>query len=76
LTGAVLVGGIYFFAGWIVEKQNSVDLFSDWVLGYTVGHNYWQPLTFATPFKVIAGFSRAFIGGHFIFQLPGHAFFS
>lgn len=70
LTGIVLVGGMYFIIGWVIAGQNSLPEFGRWIMGYTIGHDYWQPVGAATPFKVAAGFSRAFIGGHFIFQLP------
>ncbi len=70
LTGIVIVGTIYFIAGWIIEGHNSFSGWIEWMQGYTVGHDYWQPPTLKTPLHVITGFAHAFIGGHFIFQLP------
>ncbi len=67
---AVIVGGIYILVGYVVEGNRTLESFSSWVMGYTVGHNYWHPLNSETPLKVAAGFVRVFIGGHFIFQLP------
>jgi hypothetical protein len=70
VTGAIIVGATYFMIGWFVEGNNSADRFIGWILGYSVGHGYWQPLSLHTPMQVLAGFSRAFIGAHFIFQVP------
>ncbi len=70
-SGLLLVGGAYFIAGWIVEGNQSLETFGNWVLGYTYGHNYWQPISLRTPFNVITGFSHALIGGHFVFNLSG-----
>jgi hypothetical protein len=70
LTGIVITGGLYIYIGWIAEGHNSVTAFAGWIMGYTVGHGYWEPLTAKTPFQVLTGFSRAFIGAHYIFQLP------
>jgi hypothetical protein len=70
ITGAVLVGGMYFIAGWFIEGHNSMSAWIKWMEGYTVGHGYWQPPSVKTPLHVITGFAHAFIGGHFIFQLP------
>jgi hypothetical protein len=39
-------------------------------MGYTVGHGYWQYPGLKTPLKVFTGFAHAFIGGHYIFQIP------
>lgn len=70
LISVVICGTVYFYAGWIAEGHNNISEFTNWVLGYTRGHSYWQPLSYKTPLNVAVGFSRAFIGGHFIFQLP------
>lgn len=70
LIGIVITGGLYIYIGWNAEGHNSVTAFTEWILGYTVGHGYWEPLTVKTPFHVLTGFSRAFIGAHYIFQLP------
>jgi hypothetical protein len=67
---AIICGAMYFYTGWFVEKQNTAIDFANWVLGYTKGHSYWQPLSFKTPLNAGTGLSRAFIGGHFAFQLP------
>jgi hypothetical protein len=70
VLGFILTGGLYLFCGTFFEHKTTVTAFSEWILGYTRGHSYWQPLTGKTPLNVAAGFSRAFIGGHFIFQHP------
>ncbi|MEO8583716.1 MAG: hypothetical protein ABI415_07955 [Flavitalea sp.] len=68
--GTIITLGTYFIAGWIIEKHHSFPEWIRWMQGYTVGHGYWQPLSMKTPLHVITGFVHAFIGGHFIFQLP------
>lgn len=68
VLGLILTGGVYIICGVVYEQKNTVAAFTEWILGYTQGHSYWQPLTAKTPVNVIAGFSRSFIGGHFIFQ--------
>lgn len=70
VLGFILTGGLYLFCGIFFEHNTTVTAFTDWILGYTRGHSYWQPLTMKTPFNALTGFSRAFIGGHFIFQHP------
>src|SRR5690348_14382741 len=70
VLGFMLTGGLYLFCGTFFEHKLTVTSFSDWILGYTKGNSYWQTLTMKTPLNVAAGFSRAFIGGHFIFQHP------
>lgn len=70
IVGFILTGTAYFLIGWMVEGHNTVPEFINWVLGYTIGHSYWQPISWKTPVQVLTGFSRAFFGGHFIFQLP------
>ena len=70
VLGLILTGGLYIVCGVLYEHKNTVPAFTEWILGYTKGHSYWQPLSMKTPVNVIAGFSRAFIGGHFIFQHP------
>lgn len=70
LTAVLICGVAYFYAGWFAEHKNSIASFTDWVLGYTKGHSYWQPLSAKTPINVATGFARAFVGGHFIFQHP------
>lgn len=69
--GIVVAGGMYFIAGWVIEGHNSPMAWWHWMEGYTVGHGYWQGLSLKTPLHVLTGFSHAFVGGHFIFQLPG-----
>lgn len=66
----LICGGVYFYAGWIAESHSNLSDFTNWVLGYTKGHSYWQSLSYKTPLHVAVGFSRAFVGGHFVFQLP------
>jgi hypothetical protein len=70
VLGLLLTGGLYIFCGVLFEHKTSVATFTDWILGYTKGHSYWRPLTIKTPLNVVTGFSRAFVGGHFIFQHP------
>ena len=70
VLGLMLTGGVYIICGVIYEQKNTIATFTEWILGYTKGHSYWQPLSINTPVNVIAGFSRSFIGGHFVFQHP------
>ena len=70
LAGLILVGGAYFYAGWIVEGQDSFARWTSWMKGYARQAQYWQPLNAKTPAHVAIGYSHAFIGGHFIFQIP------
>lgn len=71
LTGIVLVGGAYFIMGWMVAGRNSFETWFEWMRGYTGKTLYWQPLGLKTPGRVITGFSHAFVGGHFVFRIPG-----
>ena len=70
ITGILITGGMYFITGWFIEGHNSFSAWIGWMQGYTVGHDYWQPPSIKTPLHVLTGFAHAFIGGHFIFQLP------
>lgn len=65
-----VAGGIYFVAGWIWEGHHSLVDYTRWAAGYAIGHGYWQPPGLHTPLHVAMGFSHAFIGGHFVFQIP------
>lgn len=69
--GLVLVGGAYFIVGWIIEGQDSMAKWFVWMRGYAGGNDYWQSISIRTPVYVATGLSHAFIGGHFIFRLPG-----
>lgn len=69
--GIVLVGGAYFIVGWIVEGENTMAKWVQWLQGYAKGDAYWESLSVRTPVNVATGLSHAFIGGHFIFRLPG-----
>jgi hypothetical protein len=71
VMGIVLVGGAYFIVGWIIEGENSMDKWIGWLQGYAKGDAYWQPMSAKTPMYVATGLSHAFIGGHYIFRLPG-----
>lgn len=71
LTGLVLVGGTYFFMGWVVAGQDSLENWIGWIQGYTRHHDYWQMPSVRTPFFVFTGFTHALVGGHFVFRLPG-----
>jgi len=70
VTGLILTGGLYIFCGIFFEHKTTFTAFTEWILGYARGHTYWQALSSRTPLNVITGFSRAFIGGQFIFQHP------
>ncbi|HUQ67239.1 MAG TPA: hypothetical protein VM101_13845 [Flavitalea sp.] len=70
VLGLILTGGLYIICGAVYEQKTTVNAFTGWILGYTRGHSYWQTLSLHTPVSVLAGFSRAFIGAHFIFQHP------
>lgn len=71
LLGIVLAGGVYVFCGVFYEQKNTLDEFVGWIRGYTSSeYSFWQSLSPKTPVNAAAGFSRAFIGGHFIFQHP------
>lgn len=69
--GIVLVGGAYFIVGWMIEGQNSFARLFIWLQGYAGGNDYWQSPGIKTPVYVATGLSHAFIGGHFVFRLPG-----
>lgn len=69
--GIVLVGGAYFIVGWIVEGENTMAKWVQWLQGYAKGDAYWESISARTPVNVATGLSHAFIGGHFIFRLPG-----
>lgn len=70
LAGIVFVGGAYFFVGWVVEGHNSLASWIGWMEGYAGTDLYWQGLSTKTPVHVFIGLSHAFVGGHYIFQLP------
>lgn len=69
--GIVLVGGMYYWLGWYVEGHNSLAEWTGWIKGYTTHANYWHPLGLQTPVSVATGFTHAFIGGHFLLEIPG-----
>ncbi|MBC7850587.1 MAG: hypothetical protein H7Y31_12675 [Chitinophagaceae bacterium] len=69
-TGLLFVGGAYFIVGWIVEKQNTLPKWIDWMRGYAGGSVFWYPLSKKTPVDITYGFSHAFLGGHYVFQVP------
>jgi hypothetical protein len=69
--GIVLVGGAYFVVGWVLEGQNSLAKWFTWLQGYAGGNDYWQSISIKTPVYVATGLSHAFIGGHYVFRLPG-----
>jgi hypothetical protein len=68
--GLVLVGGAYFIVGWIVEGENSMAKWINWMQGYAHSDTYWRSLSAKTPVHVATGFSHALVGGHYIFQVP------
>ena len=70
LNGTIFVGGAYFIVGWIVEKQNTIPKWVSWIRGYAGSDTYWHSLSMKTPLNVGYGFSHAFLGGHFVFQVP------
>jgi hypothetical protein len=55
----------------MVEGQNSIAKWTLWLEGYATQEYFWEPLSKKTPINVAIGYSHAFIGGHFIFRLPG-----
>jgi hypothetical protein len=69
--GIVLVGAAYFIVGWMVEGQNSMAKWMIWLQGYARDNDYWQSISIKTPVYIATGLSHAFIGGHFVFRLPG-----
>jgi hypothetical protein len=73
VIGVVLVGGAYFIVGWVIEGQDSVAKWVYWLKGYAAGDAYWRSINAKTPVYVATGLSHAFIGGHFVFGLPGAA---
>ena len=70
LAGIVLVGGAYFYAGWVLEGHHSFVKWFSWMKGYARQSQYWHMPGVKTPGHVLIGYSHAFIGGHFIFQIP------
>lgn len=70
VLGIVIIGGMYFLVGWVIEGNNNFADWSHWIQGYSKEKKYWQPLSITTPFHVAVGLSHAFIGGHYMFQLP------
>lgn len=71
VIGIAVVGGVYFLMGWVVAEQNSMEQWIGWVQGYTKQHDYWQKPGLKTPVYVFTGFTHAFVGGHYVFRLPG-----
>jgi vacuolar-type H+-ATPase subunit I/STV1 len=69
LTGFVLVGGIYFFGGWVMEGNNNVTDWVSWMRGYTETNDYWRQLSWKTPVLASMGFLRTIIGGQFVFNV-------
>jgi hypothetical protein len=69
LTGLVLVGGVYFFGGWVMEGNNNFTDWVAWVRGYTGTNEYWRPLSWKTPLLAGMGFLRTIVGGQFIFKI-------
>lgn len=70
VAGLMITGGVYFIVGWEILGNDSLVSWLHWMQGYTVGHDYWQPLSAKTPLHTLTGFSHAFAGGHFIFKIP------
>lgn len=70
LAGLVFVGGAYFLVGWVIEGHHSLASWVGWMEGYAGTDEYWQGLSTKTPVHVLIGLSHAFVGGHYIFQLP------
>ncbi|MGB8190667.1 MAG: hypothetical protein WCF67_02055 [Chitinophagaceae bacterium] len=69
LTGAAVVGGMYFIGGWIIEGHNDFSKWFGWIRGYTETNEYWQPLSWKTPLFAALGFLRTIVGGQFLFRL-------
>jgi hypothetical protein len=69
ITGLVLVGGMYFIGGWVIEGNKTVASWTNWIRGYTETNAYWQPLSWKTPAFAGLGFLRTIVGGQFLFRL-------
>ncbi len=69
LTGLVLVGGLYFLGGWVMEGNNNVTDWISWMRGYTETNEYWRPLSWQTPLLAGLGFLRTIVGGQFLFNI-------
>lgn len=67
--GVLMVGSVYFFIGWVIENNRSIEKFWFWLTGYAHSDFYWQKPGLEMLIKIFTGFSHAYIGGHFIFQL-------
>lgn len=67
--GIVIVGGMYFLGGWVIEGNKDMTSWVNWMRGYTGTNEYWQPLSWKTPAFAGMGFLRTFVGGQFLFQV-------
>lgn len=65
-----LVLGVYAVIGLIFAGNNDFNEWVRWMRGYTHGHDYWKSLNSETPVNAAIGLSHAFVGGHFLFELP------
>jgi len=69
IGSVIVVGGIYFVIGWLVDGNNNPKDFYTWIRGYTLQSGYWFPLAFGTFFHVLVGLGHAFFGAHYIFRV-------
>lgn len=69
IIGILLVGSVYLSIGYFVEQKQTLDDLWKWLSGYTNSSFYWQKPGLEMLVKVFTGFTHAYIGGHFIFQL-------
>ena len=69
LTGVILVGGVYFFAGRFGEGHTDVKGWITWIKGYTTSDDYWRSLNWKTPLLAGTGFAHTVLGGHFVFRM-------
>lgn len=70
VIGSLICVGMYFYGGWLVEEKDSFVEWFNWLLGYTRGHDFWRPWNSGTVLAMFTGIAHAFIGGHFLFQIP------
>jgi hypothetical protein len=67
--GTILVGTVYLSIGYFVEGNHTTEDMWKWLSGYTNSDFYWQTPGLEMLVKVFTGFTHAYIGGHFVFQL-------
>ena len=68
--GTIIVSVAYWSAANSLGHAGSVDEFVIWFLGYGTHGELWSSISLKTLFLAATGFSRALIGGHFMFGIP------